>query len=229
MATMRVMAEVEGQHFTGFPKGAFGFFRQLKRNNDREWFAARKGQYEQTLLAPMLLLVRDLAGRLYEQGLPLQASRKTPVHRIYRDIRFSNDKTPFQTHISSALHRDGDKMAEGVVYVHLDVDAPFAAAGFWLPEKASLRRWRDGIVSEPKALLHFNQAMPLATEDVLQRMPRGYERHTDSEIAPLLRLKSFLVKQDLSPETLGSPAVLDRLADFARQAAPLLHYGWGLE
>ncbi len=229
MATMRVMAEVEGQQFTGFPKGAFGFFKQLKRNNDREWFAERKAQYEQTLLAPMLLLVRELALRLHEQGLPLEPSRKTPVQRIYRDIRFSNNKTPFQTHISSALHRDGDKTSEGVVYVHLDADAPFVAAGFWLPEKASLRRWRDGIVSEPKVLLNFNKAMPLETDETLQRMPRGYERHAESAIAPLLRLKSFLVKQDLPPETLGSPAVLDRLAEFARQAAPLLHYGWGLE
>jgi len=229
MATMRVMAEVEGQRFTGFPKGAFSFFKQLKRNNDREWFAERKAQYEQTLLAPMLLLVRDLAGRLYEQGLPLAPSRKAPVHRIYRDIRFSNNKTPFQTHISSALHRDGDKRAEGMVYVHLDALAPFAAAGFWLPEKTSLRRWRDGIVSDPKALLKLNKAMPLEIDKILQRMPRGYERHAESEIAPMLRLKSFLVKQDLPLETLSSPAVLDWLADFAQQAMPLLHYGWGLE
>ena len=229
MATMKVLAEIEDRRFEGFPEGAFEFFAKLKRNNRREWFAQRKALYEETLLAPMLLLVRDLAVALHAKGLPVEPPRRAPVHRIYRDIRFSNDKTPFQTHISSALYRGGDKKTEGMVYLQLDAKQPFAAAGFWLPEKASLRRWRDSLAEDPDTLLRFAKKMPLDPHDTLQRMPRGYEQYAETEAAPLLKLKSFLVRSDLPQAELGSRAILKRLVRFAQQAEPLLRYGWNLE
>ena len=229
MSTMKVLTAVEGQRFTGFPADAFQFFARLKRNNQREWFAERKPLYEQTLLGPMLLLVQDLAAALHAKSLPLEPARRSPVHRIYRDIRFSNDKTPFQTHISSALYREGDKKSEGILYLHLDAKQPFVAAGFWQPEKTSLRRWRDSLAADPKPLLQFAKKMPLEPEDTLQRMPRGYEQYAGAEAEPLLKLKSFLVRRDLPQSELSSRAILKRLVQFAQQAEPLLRYGWNLE
>ncbi len=229
MSTMKVLAAVEDKHFAGFPEGAFEFFAKLKRNNRREWFAERKPLYEETLLAPMLLLVRELAVALHAKGLPLEPARRSPVHRIYRDIRFSNDKTPLQTHISSALYREGDKRTEGVIYLHLDAKQPFVAAGFWQPKTAHLRRWRQSLAADPKALLAFAKKMPFDLQDTLARMPRGYEQYADSQAAPLLKLKSFLVRRDLPQAEFYSRAILKRLVQFAQQAEPLLRYGWSLE
>ena len=177
----------------------------------------------------MLLLVRDLASALHEAGLPLEAARRSPVHRIYRDIRFPKDKRPFHTHISSALYREGDKHQDGVIYVHLDAKQPFAAAGFWEPDKNHLRRWRESIVADPSPLLRIAEQFPLEMEKALQRTPRGYEAYAETSAAPLLRLRNFIVRQDLVQEELGSSAVLASLVRFATAAAPLLRYGWALE
>ena len=216
------------ERFAGFPAGALPFLRKLKRNNDRAWFAERKGEYERLLLAPMLLLVRELAGVLDGQGLPLAPTQKSPVFRIYRDIRFSNDKSPFKTHVASVLHHEGDKRVDGVLYLHIDPAESFLAAGFWQPERAALGRWREAIAASPETLAAIDRALPLDTGDALTRLPRGYERCADTPAAPLLRLKSFVVREALDPEALGSRAVVDQAAAFARRAEPLLRYGWGL-
>ncbi len=228
MAAARKEQQTEEQPFSGFSEAAFSFFPKLARNNRREWFAEHKAVYEKSLLTPMLLLVRDLAVHLHAAGLPLEAQRRSPVHRIYRDIRFSPNKSPFHTHISAALYREGDKLRDGVLYLHLDGKEPFVAAGFWQPEKHSLLRWRESIAADPAPLLRIAQDLPLEPGDTLTRMPRGFERHAESSSAPLLRLKSFIARAPLAPDELRSRAVLGSLVAFAKQAEPLLRYGWSL-
>ncbi len=222
----RAVTEAVEESFAGFPAGALPFLRRLKRNNDRVWFAERKDEYESLLLAPMLLLVRELAGSLHDRELPLAPSQKLPVFRIYRDIRFSKDKTPLKTHISSVLHRDGDKRVDGMLYVHIDPVESFVAAGFWQPDRAALGRWRERIAAEPGPLLRFAKGMPLDDEDILARMPRGFERYADAPAEHLLRLKSFLTKEAIDPAALRSRAVVDLAVGFAKRAEPLLRYGW---
>ncbi len=215
--------------FEGFPAGTLPWFRKLARNNDREWFAARKAEYEALAVAPMLLLLEELTESLHAAGLPMAPSRRAPVFRIYRDIRFSNDKTPFKTNLGSALHREGSKANEGLFYIHIDPKGSFAAAGFWQPEKASLLRWRERIAADPGPLLRIAKALPLAQEDALARMPRGFERFADTPAASLLRFKSFVARQEIDPALLGSRELLPALLQFALKAEPLLRYGWSLE
>ncbi len=219
----------DASHFNGFDGRALDFFAKLARNNRREWFAERKPVYEQTLLQPMQLLMQDLAAALHAVDLPLEAPHRSPVQRIYRDTRFSPNKSPFRTHIAGVLYREGDKSRDGVIYVHLDPKESFTAAGFWQPEKDALRRWRGAIAADPAPLLRIDKALPLDAEDTLQRMPRGYERFAEEPGAALLKLKSFVVQQPLAPGELQSRAVLDSIVAFAQRAAPLLRYGWSLE
>ncbi len=214
--------------FSGFDEKAFSFFIKLARHNDREWFARHKTLYEQTLQAPMLRLVRDLAQALHDVGLPMQTQQRSPVNRIYRDTRFSPNKSPFHTHLAAVLYRDGSKTNEGVIYLHFNAKEAFVAAGFWQPEKQSLLRWRESIAAAPGSLLRIASTLALDTGDSLTRMPRGFERHAEIEAAPLLRLKSFVARQTIAPAELGSRAVLDSIVAFAQRAAPLLRYGWTL-
>ena len=215
--------------FGGFDERALQFFTKLARHNDREWFAERKVLYEQKLVQPMQLLVEELSAALHTVDLPLAAPLRSPVQRIYRDIRFSPNKNPFRTHIASVLYREGDKSRDGVLYVHLAPQGSFVAAGFWQPEKEALRRWRDAVAADPAPLLRIDRALPLSTEDTLQRMPRGYERFGEQPDAALLRLKSFVAQQPIAPDELHSRAVLGSLLAFAQEAEPLLRYGWSLE
>ena len=219
----------EEQVFQGFSETAFRFFPKLARNNRREWFAEHKTLYEQSLLAPMLLLVHDLAVLLHEHRLPLETQRRSPMHRIYRDVRFSPNKSPFHTHISATLHREGNTSQDGVLYLHLDGKEPFVAAGFWQPEKRVLLRWRESIAADPAPLLHLARDLSFDRSDTLSRMPRGFERHAGSPAAPLLQLKSFIVRGPIESGELCSRAVLDSLLNFAQRAEPLLRYGWSLE
>ncbi len=214
------------ERFEGFPSGALPFLRRLKRNNDRAWFAERKDEYERLLVEPMLLLLHEFGAALAEAGLPMAARAKSPVFRIYRDVRFSNDKSPFKTHISSVLHREGNKRLDGIVYLHVDPAGSFVAAGFWQPEKAALNRWRERIAEDPEPLARIHAETALDGADALARMPRGYERFADHPHAHLLRLKSFVVQEPFNPEALRSREMLDQAAAFARRAAPLLRYGW---
>ena len=230
MATHRKAAEPTpgDSHFQGFSERALDFFAKLARDNRREWFAERKPVYEQTLVRPMQLLIQDLSAALYAVDLPLEAPHRSPVQRIYRDTRFSPNKSPFRTHIASVLHREGDKTQDGVLYVHLSLKGSFVAAGFWQPEKDALRRWRDAIAAEPAPLLRIDKALPFNPEDTLLRMPRGYERFAEEPGAALLKLKSFVVQQPIAPDELRSRVILDSLVKFARRAEPLLRYGWSL-
>ena len=108
MPKKKTAAKIEkAPRFTGFAPDAMKFFRQLRNNNHRDWFLKKKDHYETTLLAPMRALVFEVADRLDDAGLPLAANRKFPVMRIYRDVRFSANKTPYKTAISAYLRRGG--------------------------------------------------------------------------------------------------------------------------
>src|SRR4051794_2248071 len=89
--------------FTGFPPEAITFFRRLKKNNTREWFQPRKEIYEEQVKAPMLELVTVLMQRLADFAPDYVADPKKAIYRIYRDTRFSKDKTPYKTHIAAVF------------------------------------------------------------------------------------------------------------------------------
>ncbi len=97
--------------FTGFGPAAFQFFKDLTTHQDRDWFAINKHIYDEQVLAPMTALINDLSDALSLRGIPLQSGAKSAIFRIYRDLRFSKDKSPYKTHIAAALTRDGQKKA----------------------------------------------------------------------------------------------------------------------
>jgi uncharacterized protein (TIGR02453 family) len=146
--------------FTGVSTEALEFLRDLKRNNNRDWFRERKGDYERLLHHPIEDLVRTCAAACDKRGFPLFPKDKNPLTRIYRDIRFSPDKTPFHTYVGASLRRPSSKTG-GEIYIHISSENSFVAAGFWMPPRQVLHAWRERMTADPKA---FQQSLESLTE-----------------------------------------------------------------
>lgn len=129
--------------FAGFGPGFAAFFSELAERQDRAWFRANKGAYEDEVLAPLRALLMDLNDRLRTAGVPLSADPKRSIPRIHRDVRFSKDKSPYKTHASATLTRVPGEMSAGLAYVHIDPQAPFVGAGCHALEPAELAAFRQ--------------------------------------------------------------------------------------
>lgn len=221
--------------FPGFRTEALDFLRQLKQNNERDWFKPRKAVYDDEVLWPARCLVASLSTEGPARGLPLQGDPKKNVFRVYRDTRFSTNKAPYKTHVGLYLTRSGHKDDEGGLYVHVEPGACFLAAGFWSPEGPLLRRWRERIAADPGGLLAVVDEVETAgltlgpgPNDPLKRMPRGYEGFAESEAALYLRWKGLIARRPVSDAAVQSPSFVDEAVAFGLDARPLLAWGWSV-
>jgi uncharacterized protein (TIGR02453 family) len=231
------MASAPGA-FRGFDPKALRLLAALARNNDRAWFVPRKERFMDELLAPMEALVVDATAALARAKIPIGGDRKRSMFRIYRDVRFSSDKRPYKTHVSAYLSYDGGRTTPGGVYVHVEPKRSFLSVAFYRIEKPMLARWRGAMATRPAAFRRVVAALakrglaiigPDEDEDSLARMPRGFEALADSELAPYFRLKSFCVHRDLADSDVTSPELVAQIVKIARDAKPLLDFGWSLD
>ncbi len=216
--------------FEGFRPAALQFFRDLAGHQDKAWMAEHKAVYEREVKAPLISLVAALSDRFVEEGLPLRGDPARSIFRLNRDVRFSKDKAPYNTHASFALTRDGDKHAPGVLYVHLAPVGSFAAAGFFRPDVEVLHRLRLRLVEKPGAWGGVQDklrgaGLDLDETDRLVRLPRGFDAPPDS-VGKAIKLKTWIVRRDLPDDALASAALVDLLTEFALSGAPLLDFGW---
>jgi uncharacterized protein (TIGR02453 family) len=218
--------------FDGFGPAAFKFLRGLKRRNERAWFQERKEIYETELRFPMECLVASFGPK---NGLPVRGDPKRSLFRIHRDVRFSNDKSPYKTHIGAVMSRSGGRGDTGIVYIHIEPGGCFVSSGFYMPDPAFLTAWRHAMVREPKEFLAIarkltraGSRMALESHEALKKLPRGFEAHGESPVADYLRWKHFLVSRDVSDAEAGSKALVKIVRDVARAATPLLDYGWAI-
>ena len=217
--------------FNGFPPAAFVFLKGLAANNDRVWFTANKAVYEKSVLAPFHLLLADVVSALSDKGIPLAGEPKKAIFRIYRDVRFSKEKLPYKTHAGAVLTRDGIKGGSGILYIHIDPDGCFLAAGFHAPDPEQLGAIREAIYIDPPRFQTLRAGLAeagltLDTSETLSRMPRDYQDAADWPVADALRLKRFVVRRALSPETVAGPGLIAKAVTFAAEAEPLLRFGW---
>jgi uncharacterized protein (TIGR02453 family) len=133
--------------FTGFSRDAVQFLVELALHNERSWFQPRKAEYERLLKEPMEAMCRALAERFEADGLPLRADPTHSPFRIYRDVRFSADKSPYKTHVSAGFPWTGDGGGVGA-YFHLQPGEMLAGGGMWHPEPAQLAAWRQLVAND---------------------------------------------------------------------------------
>ncbi|HXT09003.1 MAG TPA: TIGR02453 family protein [Roseiarcus sp.] len=217
--------------FTGFGPNALPFLKALAFHQSKEWFEANRATYEADLRAPMGDLVEDLAASFAEAKIPLKGDRKASLFRIHRDVRFANDKSPYKTNVGAVMTRAGAKSEPGLFYMHVAPGNCLTAAGFYDPAPATLAKLRNAMLRAPKAWKNVlakleKGGLAPSREYALKRPPRGFEGVEDEAIAAALRLKSIVVTRPLEETRIASAALVGDLVGFAREALPLLAWGW---
>jgi uncharacterized protein (TIGR02453 family) len=224
-----VTAEPQRKGSVVFSPATLGFLRGLARHNERPWFEARRAEYEAAVKTPMRELIEEMDVRFARFAPEIVGDVKRSMFRIYRDIRFSADKSPYKTHAACWFyHRDarrnvGQESEGGSAGFYFQI-APgnvFLGGGLWMPPRGTLNRLRDAIAEDPKGFERIvtdtrvkRRFGGLSDEDMLKRSPRGFA--PDHPAARWLRYQSFTFGRMLSDGQATSkrlPALLE--ADYA--------------
>ena len=217
--------------FTGFGPKALSFFKALKFHQSKAWFDENKALYQSDVLDPMVALLEDLTAAFAKKKIPLKAYGKRSIFRIHRDVRFAKDKSPYKTHCGAVMTRSGSKMEQGLLYLHIDPEGCFAAAGFYMPEPPDLLKLRKAIAANGKRYAAMTAALgkgglELGDDSRLSRIPRGFEALKDGPLDEPIRLKSFIVEEALPKKLITTTGLADAVVDFTKRAEPLLRFGW---
>lgn len=207
-------------------KTTLSFLRQLKENNDRDWFHANKKEYEEAR-AELSALVAGLIqgiGSFDPDILSLQP--KDCMFRINRDIRFSNDKSPYKTNMGAVIAPGGKKSRLSCYYIHIDPEACFLAGGIYMPENLLLQAVRqeidynleefERILKRPSFMKYFKA---LNDEGRLKTSPKGYA--SDNPAIEYLRNKSFTVSSLVEDKTVLAPNFSGKVVTVFRELYPL--------
>ena len=218
--------------FSGFGPQALPFLKALAFHQSKEWFEANRATYETDIKTPMGDFVEDLTAAFAKAKIPLKGDRKSSLFRIHRDVRFSKNKDPYKTNVGAVMTRiGGSKNEPGLLYVHLAVEGCFTAAGFYDPAPETLAKLRGAMARAPKGwkqtVAKLDKAGLAPSQDyALKRNPRGFEEVADEAILAGLRFKSIVVTRPLPEARVAKAGLVDDLVGFARDALPLLSWGW---
>jgi len=214
---------------THFTPDTFKFLRGLKRNNDREWFEARRTIYETALRAPSLALADELTAAMATFAPDHMRPANKVVMRIYRDTRFSKNKLPYKTHVSAWWARHGmEKTSGGGFYLQISPAEIMVAAGVYMPEREQLlaiRRWMSAHHQDYRALtarLLRSKTLGFTSIDAqpLTRMPKGFA--PDDPADELLRAQSWGLHATLPASLALQPSLATEILKRFKAATPLI-------
>ena len=212
-----------------FPPGATRFLRSLKRHNDREWFRARRSEFNELVDAPMNAVIERLALD-FRTFLPdLIASPRISRYRMYRDTRFSGNKTPLKTHVGAVFPTRHLPRHEGPgLYFEIAGGWVYAGGGIYMPQPETVHLLREHIAVNYRRLARLIAAPPFKTMfgtlqgDRLTRMPRGFP--ADHPAGELLKYRQMLVGREWPASFAASPRFYAELLKTFRTAAPLIRF-----
>jgi uncharacterized protein (TIGR02453 family) len=210
-----------------FGPGFFRFLKDLKAHNHRDWFQANKPRYESEVKEPLLRFIADFGACLREISRNFDADPRPvggSMFRIYRDTRFSRDKSPYKTAAAAHFpyrHGRKDVHAPGF-YLHLEPGDCLGGGGLWHPDSAALQKVRERIVQRPKEWKAVVDQEIAIEGDTLKRPPAGYDpAHPFIED---LKRKDIYTMTRFSEAEVCAPDFLDRYSQACRSAAPLVQF-----
>jgi len=210
---------------TFFSAELFEFLRQLKRHNNRDWFARNKERYRQVAVELAQRFIAEFAAPLARLSVHLIADARPTrgsLFRIYRDTRFSSDKKPFKTHVGIHFsHERGGDVHAPVFYLHLQPDNCFAAAGVWHPDTRALTRIRSAIVANPEPWKRATRRLGLEGKS-LMRAPKGFA--SEHPLIEDLKRKDFVASVALSEKQVCSPKLMHHYTAACRTMLPLAEF-----
>lgn len=204
------------------------FLSELKLNNDRDWFTANKPRFEairhtlETFLAVLIAEIHQFDELL---GYP---DPKSCIFRIYRDVRFSNDKSPYKTHLGSWMVRGGKNSSFAGYYLHLEPNNSFVSGGIYQPLPQVLKALREDIFDNPATLVEitknaeFKSMFGSLQGDSLTRVPKGYP--ADFEQADWLKLKDLYVSRKIDDSLVNSDQLMPFVVDSFKAMYPVNSY-----
>ena len=207
-------------------KESIDFLKKLSKNNSREWFNANKDKYT-TAHENIIEFAGALLAEMNKHDNIETASGKASLYRIYKDVRFSKDKTPYNTHWNGGFKRATKKLRGGY-YFNIQPGNSFAACGFWGPDTNDMKRIREDI-----AMNYEDWQKMLADKTLvktfgkmrgeqLSSAPRGYEK--DHPAIDLLRYKQFLLRHDFKDDEVLAPGFVNEASNVFKKMRPFLDF-----
>ena len=215
-----------GSPFT--PK-TLSFLRALKRNNDREWFRARKAEYETHVRGPMVALLARLADDFPSFAPELVSDPRVSLYRIYRDTRFSSDKSPLKTHVAAHFPSRSFARGEGAgLYLEVAPQWVWIGGGIYMPSPSDLQAIREHVAATHPRLHRLVSARAFARAvgqlggERLTRVPRGYLK--EHPAAHYLQYRQFLAGCEYDAPFAASRRFYGELLKVFRAVAPLVRF-----
>jgi uncharacterized protein (TIGR02453 family) len=215
--------------FAGFPREAVQFFRGLRRNNRREWFQPRKNIFEEQVKRPMTELVEALNAALHEFAPEHVTAPERAIYRIYRDTRFSADKTPYKSHLAATFPRRGfPKNGSSGFYFSVSDSEVEVGGGVYMSERETLLAMRRHIAARHE---QFRQvALNRTTRRLLgglygkplSRVPKGFD--ATHPAADLMRYKDYILYTTLDGTLVTTPRLFSELVKRFRAMAPFVEF-----
>lgn len=201
------------------------FLQHLTQNNNRDWFNENKATYQEAQ-QDVVSLVENLITEMsaFDEEMEKLDAKKS-LFRIYRDTRFSKDKSPYKTNFGASLGMGKGSQASGY-YLHIEPDKSFLAGGVYMPDSTVLKEIRKEISAYGNEFLEILNAKDfkkyfgeLSQEDKLQKVPQGFEK--DDKMAEFLKLKSFVVIYNIQDEELIDENAAKNFAKVYKAMKPL--------
>jgi uncharacterized protein (TIGR02453 family) len=212
-----------------FTRKTLSFLRALKRNNDREWFRARKPEYERHVRGPMIEMLDRLAGDLPRFAPEVVSDPRVSLYRIYRDTRFSADKTPLKTHAAAHFPSRSFRRGEGAgLYFEIAPTWCWIGGGLYMPSSSDLHAIREHIAANHRALHRivtgsaFRRAVGALDGEQLTRVPRGYLKDHPGEY--YLRFKQFLAGREYEAAFATTPRFYRQVLTTFEAVVPLVRF-----
>ena len=216
---------------THFTPELFQFLLDLRANNNRQWFNANKDCYNKHVKEPLLRFIEDFEQPLHAISEHFVADPRVnggSMFRIYRDVRFSKDKSPYKTQAAAQFRHEAGKTAHAPgFYLHLAPGEVGAGVGLWRPDMPTLTKIRNTIVDDPDRWTEvskdagFRSVFSLVGES-LKRAPKGFD--PDHPQIEDLRRKDHIAWVDFDEEEATSPGFLEEFADVCRQSVPYMGF-----
>jgi uncharacterized protein (TIGR02453 family) len=210
-----------------FGREAFRFLSDLRKHNNREWFLANKARYEADVRDPFLRFIADLAHPLRRISPYIEADPRPTggsLFRIYRDVRFSADKSPYKTHAAAWFRcrtAPGDVAGPGF-YLQIAPGECFAGGGIWHPDARTLGRIRTAIAEKPKAWSAVRRKRLEIEGDTLTRPPKGFD--PEHPYIEDLKRKDFVTTISYRDAQVVGPRFLQDFVAACRKMSPLMEF-----